>query len=167
MRETKEELKKASEDGLLIQFRWISGGVSWKDCVIYFDKFDEEWNRCEFRIAPINEQKMSESEILENTKVMKAAFEGKPIQILWNNKEGTGWKDLRIGHKVFDWNRCSYRIKPFSLHEDVEQAYKDGKSIECRSNEAKDEDPWRSVKNPSWSWDIFDYRIREKNDPSI
>lgn len=53
------------------------------------------------------------------------------------------------------------------LQDIVRKAYEeDGKIIECRAKSAVEND-WRIVKNPSWLWEIFDYRVHTEIQTSL
>lgn len=44
---------------------------------------------------------------------------------------------------------------------EVLKAFKEGKVIECKSKYDRD-DPWEALKNPSWNWLDFDYRVQSE-----
>lgn len=44
---------------------------------------------------------------------------------------------------------------------EVMTAFKNGAKIECLNYNFKNND-WQTVDNPSWNWDIVDFRIKEQ-----
>lgn len=45
---------------------------------------------------------------------------------------------------------------------EVMQAYEDGKCIEYRLKNPKEDEPWVLISTPSWDWTTFNYRIKPK-----
>ena len=43
---------------------------------------------------------------------------------------------------------------------EIMRAFFEGKSIQFKNRKKEDGDGWENTKRPTWSWDLFDYRIK-------
>ncbi len=43
---------------------------------------------------------------------------------------------------------------------EIMRAFLEGKALQFKNKKKEDDDSWENTKRPTWSWDLFDYRIK-------